>query len=292
MSVDRLQEKIRKLKNPSVIDFSVLPEHIPPHLMEEEGAFLPAYSRFCTELMDTLLDTVPAVRFSFGYFALLGPSGLELLAKLSNMAHQQGYYVFLDGPESLSAQTAQMTAEALFSDSCGWYFDGLILSSYIGSDGIKPYVERFGNNDKSIFVVLRTANRSAPELQDLLTGSRLVHMAAADIVNRLAESRIGRSGYSRIGGVAGASSAHSLQSLRGKYNRIFLFLDGYDYTNSNAKNCAEAFDNLGHGAIACAGGSVTAAYLSDEAESLDYLNCAQRAAERMKKNLTRYVTIL
>ena len=292
MSVDRLQEKIRKLKNPSLVDFSVLPEHIPPHLMEEEGAFLPAYSRFCTQLLEQLADIVPAVRFSFGYFALLGSEGLELLEQLTKKARQQGYYVILDGPESLSAQSAQMSAQVLFADSCRWYFDALILSSYIGSDGIKPYVEEMKRNDKSLFIVLRTANRSAPELQDLLTGSRLVHMAAADIVNRLAEPRVGRSGYSRIGAVAGASSAHSLQSLRGKYDRLFLLLDGYDYSNSNAKNCSAAFDKLGHGAAACAGVSVTAAYLAEESDGRNYLECARRAAERMKKNLTRYVTIL
>ena len=146
--------------------------------------------------------------------------------------------------------------------------------------------------DKALFDVLRTANRSAAELQDLLTGSRLVHIAAADIVNRLAEPRAGKCGYSAIGAVAGASSSHSLRTLRQKYNRLFLLLDGYDYANSNAKNCSEAFDRLGHGAAACAGQSVTAAYIAEEADSREYVACAQRAAERMKKNLTRYVTVL
>lgn len=292
MSVDRLQEKIRKLKNPSIVDFSVLPEHIPQHLMEEEGTFLPAYSRFCRELLEQLRDIVPAVRFSFSYFALLGNAGLNLLTELTEEARKQGFYVILDAPESLSAQAAQFGAETLLGDNCWWYFDSVILSSYIGSDGIKPYADRLEEGGKSMFVVLRTANRTAPELQDLLTGSRLVHIAAADIVNRIAQPPVGRSGYSQIGAMAGASSAHSLQTLRSKYNRLFLVLDGYDYSNSNAKNCSEAFDKLGHGAAACAGVSVTAAYIADEADSRDYLTCAHRAAERMKKNLTRYVTIL
>ena len=46
MSVDKLQEKIRKLKNPSVVDLSVSESQIPPHILEEEGSFSKAYCRF------------------------------------------------------------------------------------------------------------------------------------------------------------------------------------------------------------------------------------------------------
>ena len=72
---------------------------------------------------------------------------------------------------------------------------------------------------------------------------------------------------------------------------MFLLLDGYDYPNANAKNCSFAFDKLGHGAAACAGVSVTAAWMEEDSENT-YVTLAVEAAERMKKNLTRYVTIL
>ena len=72
MSIDLLHEKVRKLKNPSMIDFSVKAECIPAHLLEEEGSFLAAHVRFCRELMAALNGFVPAVRYSFGDFALLG----------------------------------------------------------------------------------------------------------------------------------------------------------------------------------------------------------------------------
>ena len=51
MSVDKLQEKIRKLKNPSVLDFNMLPEHIPPHIREDDNYFASAYEYFCTQLL-------------------------------------------------------------------------------------------------------------------------------------------------------------------------------------------------------------------------------------------------
>lgn len=292
MSIDKLQDKIRKLKNPSVIDFGVLPEHIPPFLMEEEGSFVKAYGRFCRELLEGLQGVVPAVRFSLSAFALLGQDAMALLGNLLRFAKAQGYYVFLDIPGALSGQEADIAADTLFDDAAELTFDGIITSCYIGSDSLRPYAAKLKESDKDLFAVIRTSNKTAPELQDLLTGSRLVHMAAADIVNRFAEPLVSRCGYSRVAAVAGASSADSLRSLRTKYKNMFLLLDGYDYPNANAKNCSYAFDRLGHGAAACAGTSVTAAWQEQEGDSREYVAFAVQATERMKKNLTRYVTVL
>lgn len=291
MSIDNLQEKIRKKKNPSVIDFGILPEHMPPHLLEEEGAYVKAYERFCTELLDTLKEIVPASRFSLGAFCFLGSEGLEMLKRVLNCAKEMGYYVFLDLPAALSPQEASAAAYALY-DQGVYCFDAAVLSCYIGSDCLRPYISGLKETGKDLFAVVRTANKSAAELQDLLTGSRLVHMAAADIVNRYSESYVSKCGYSRIGVMAGASSADSLRNLRAKYKHMFLLLDGYDYPNANAKNCSYAFDRFGHGALACAGASVTAAWKEADTDGRTYTACALEAAERMKKNLTRYITIL
>ena len=190
MSVDRLQEKIRKLKNPSLIDLTIRPEEIPQSLVEEEGNLCGAYSRFCGELLEGLREIVPAVRFDFGAFALQGAAGLDALENALKAAKGCGYYVILDAPEAKSLQAAEYSASVLLDPQCQWRFDALILSAYIGSDALRPYADALAGSDKAFFAVLRTANRSAPELQDLLTGSRLVHVAAADVVNRLAEPRI------------------------------------------------------------------------------------------------------
>ena len=291
MSIDFLQEKIRKLKNPSVIDFTVSKDQIPSHILYECGSLAEGYGRFCRELLEGLRDVVPAVRFSVGCFALLGQQGMAVLQQTLNLAKELGFYVLLDGIQILSPVQAQLEAQALFDPEVNWKFDALVTSACIGSDGLKPFADQIKKTDKALFAVLRTGNKSAAELQDLLAGPRLVHSAAADIVNRLGEPMPGRCGYNRLGGVAGASSADSLRTLRSKYNRIFLLLDGYDYPNANAKNCSFAFDKLGHGAAACAGSSVTAAWTEEGREDA-YVALAVEAAERMKKNLTRYVTIL
>ena len=292
MSVDILQEKIRKMKNPAMVDLALKMSDLPPHLSQEEGSAAAAYGRFCRELLGELKGIVPAVRVGFTAFALLGPDGLKELTGVLELAAAQGYYVALEAPYILSPMMAQATAEAVWGDEAIYPCDGLIICAYSGSDTIKQFVPYVKNKKKDLFPVVRTSNKTAPELQDLLTGTRLVHAAAADLVNRFGADNVGKFGYVRISVMAGANSAESLRNLRGKYPKLFLLVDDMDYSGCNAKICANAFDKFGHGAVVCAGPTVTAAWQQADSDGKDYLEWAVSAAERMKKNLTRYVTVL
>ena len=292
MSVDILQEKIRKRKNPSILELGMALSDIPPHIREEAGSSAAAYGRYCRELLAGLANILPAVRVSFGCFALLGAEGMAELVQTLKFAAGEGYYVLLDAPELLSPAMAKQTAEALLGEESAFPCDGLVISGYLGSDIIKPFLPYCKNGKKDIFVVIRTANKSAPELQDLLAGTRLVHAAAADHVNRYGADTAGKFGYTRVGLLAAASAAESLRTLRSKYPRLFLLLDGYDYPNANAKNCSYAFDKYGHGAAASSGSGITAAWKQAESDGRDFMDHALAAAERIKKNLTRYVTVL
>lgn len=288
MSVDILQEKIRKTKNPSVLELALPLSDLPPQF-ERNGE---GYASFCEELLIHLKGVVPAVRFSFSAFALLGHDGLYQLSRTLKKAAELGFYVLLDAPEILSPAMAMMVSEGILGEGSLYPCDGLIISGYLGSDIIKPFLSCCKKGKKDLFVVTRTANKSAPELQDLLAGSRLVHLAAADHVNRYGADTSGKFGYTRVGILAAASSAESLRSLRSKYPKLFLLLDGFDYPNANAKNCSFAFDKFGHGAAACGGYAITCAWKESESDGSDYLERAKAAAERMRKNITRYVTVL
>ena len=288
MSVDILQEKVRKTKNPSMVELMLPIGDLPPQFARDAAG----YGAFCREILAGLKGTVPAVRVSFAAFAMLGSDGMIQLTQTLKEAKNLGFYVALDAPEILSVTAAKLTAESFLGDNSQYPCDGLIISGYLGSDIIKPFLPYTKKEKKDIFVVARTANKSAPELQDLLAGGRLVHAAAADHVNRYGADTAGKFGYTQVGILAAASSAESLRSLRSKYPKLFFLLDGYDYPNANAKNCSFAFDKFGHGAVACAAQSITCAWMQAESDGSDYLEHAKAAAERMKKNLTRYTTIL
>lgn len=292
MSVDVLQEKIRKTKNPSMLEVSVPVWEIPAHILESSVSKAAAYGIFCRELLEGLKGMIPAVRFGFGSFALLGAEGMMELTKCLNAAKVLGYYVALDAPEVLSPAMAKYTAQMLLGKDSEYPCDGIFVSGYVGSDVIKPFLTYCKEEKKDLFVVTRTANKSAPELQDLLAGSRLVHSVVADHVNRYGADTAGKFGYTRVGILAAASSVQSLRELRSKYPKLFMVLDGYDYPNSNAKNCSFAFDKFGHGAVACSGTGIACAWKQGESDGTDYLDHAKAAAERMRKNLTRYVTVL
>lgn len=286
MSVDVLQEKIRKTRNPSMVLFEASAEVVAPQVLETAPSLAVACQIWFSQLLDALQGIVPAVRFGFASFAMLGADGLAALQAVMAKAKDLGFYVVMDLPEVLTVASAQALAAAVDGFAC----DGVIMGTYLGSDVLHPMRE-LCKKGKSVFAVVRTANRSAGELQDLMTGGRLVHTAAADIVSRHGESVQGKCGYSLLGAVAAAASADSLRTLRSKYSRLFLLLDGYDYPNSNAKNCSFAFDRFGHGAVACAAGSVVGAWREGESGQ-EPCAAAVAAAERMKKNLTRYISVL
>lgn len=124
-----------------------------------------------------------------------------------------------------------------------------MISPYIGSDAIKAFLPGCKDGRKGLFVVVRSPNKSASELQDLLTGSRLVHDAAMDLVKRYGESIFEKCGYSQIGALVSAGAPNSLKNLRAKYQRTFLLVDGLDYPSGNAKNCSYALTALDMGLL-------------------------------------------
>lgn len=286
MSIDVLQEKIRKAKNPSVLEFAAAEL---PEVLTEAAPLPQAYGAFCTAMLEKLQGIIPAVRVSFGAFALMGAEGIVELKRVLSCAAALGYYVLLEAPQVCSPAAAAQAAEMLLG-SDAWQCDGVIVNAYAGADVIRPFLPYAKSEQKSLFLLARTGNKSAAEIQDLMTGSRLVHTAMADLANRYAEGMYGKCGYSQLGIVAGAGAAESTNTLRRKYDRLFLLVDGYDYPSANAKKCAGAFDRFGHGAAVCAGSAIAGAW-KEEPET-DYLTAALHAAERMKKNLTTYVTVL
>lgn len=291
MSIDVLHEKIRKLKCPLMVDLSAHQGIMPFHLLEDEGSYPKAYYRFCRELIGTLAGKVPALRFNFDEFALLD-GVLAQLGELLKWAEEAGFYVLLDGPQMLTPWSAQRAADVIWGDNA-YPCDGLLISPYIGSDAIRPFQPYFAEGQKDLFVAVRSPNKSAPELQDLLSGKRLVQGAAAELVNRFGEPNIGKCGYSRLGAAVSAGYPQGLRTMRGQYNRMFLLVDGLDYPSGNAKNCSYAFDRFGYGAVVSVGPEITAAWKKTEgSDGTDYLELAVQSAERLKKNILRYVTIL
>ena len=288
MSIDLLQDKIRKLKNPLIVDLSTKESLLPPQL---NGDLSRMYPKFCEEMLGALVGIVPGVRFSFDTFALLGDGGLENLSRLLTKANELGFFVILDAPQVLTPWNAERAADVIFGGE-KYPCDGLLVSPYIGSDGLKPFVPYCTDGRKALFVTVRSPNKSASELQDLLTGTRLAQEAAAELANRFGESIVTKCGYSTVCAAVSAGAPNGIQTLRSRCKRMFMLVDGVGYPSGNIKNCSHAFDRLGFGGAISVGPSVTAAWKeAEESDGSDYIDHALRAVERIRKNILRYISI-
>ena len=137
MSIDRLQDKIRKMKNPSAWLVEPTIDVIPHAVIEQEGTLTAACLKYFPALLDALKDVVPCVRFGFAGFAMLGEQGVALLRTCLSYAGDLGYYVLLDLPELWTPSAAKCVAASLV-DSDIYRYDGVVINGYLGTDILKP----------------------------------------------------------------------------------------------------------------------------------------------------------
>ena len=307
MSIDVLQERIRKLKCPIMVGLDpylpILPRHIVRDAFDEYGQTLrgaaEAYYRFCTELLDRLCPIVPAVKLQSACFEALGADGINQMQRISKYAKNLGYYVLMDSMRGDVGSVAEIYAQAVFGSvsvgetACQLYScDGLTVNGYLGSDGIKPFLPYCKHDGKNVFILLKTSNKSSREVQDLLSGDRVVYTAMADLAMRWGSDLFGKNGYSEIGAVVGATFPQTMKLLREKYDRLFFVVPGYGAQGGTAKNVQFAFDRFGHGAIVSASRSIICAWQKDGGDGENYLDCAEEAALKMKADIGKYVVIL
>ena len=213
MSIDVLQEKIRQMKNPTMLGLDPIQEMIPEHILAdayaEHGETLrglaQAYLVFSKGVLDALKETVPAVKIQSGCFQALGFEGVKVMEELIAYAGELGYYVVMDTMRGDIDCTAEALAQAYFGgvkigQNCYLPYpcDAVMTNSYLGSDGIMPFT-RFCKEGKNVFLLAKTSNKSSREVQDLLAGDRIVYQVILDLAMRWSIDLFGKSGYSEIG---------------------------------------------------------------------------------------------
>ena len=307
MSIDVLQSKIRKLKCPIVLGLDPTRELIPPELLSEcearlgpgPEALAESFGLFCRGLLDALKKTVPAVKLQTACFEALGWQGVKVMQELLARAKKLGYYVLLETMRSDVGHVAALSAQSVFGglDFGGervfpYPCDAVVLNGYLGSDGIRPWLPYVKESGKNVFVVVKSSNKSSGEVQDLLSGDRVIHTAMADLTLRWSTELFGKCGYGEVGAVVGLSSPAAIQALRKRYDTLFFLVPGYGAQGGVAKHASYAFDRFGHGAIVSASRSIIGAWKQEEYAGLNHQAAAVAAVEKMKRQLETYVTVL
>lgn len=286
MSIDVLKNKIRRQRNPSAVTIAPTPDTVPPMFASAYEDPVQAMGAYCVKVLEALKGQLPAARVSFGAFALYGADGLKELQRVLDAAAKLGFYVILDWQRLEDEAAAKAAAPVLLSGQ--WKCDAVVLCGYAGSGSVKPYIASAKQEKKDVYVTLKTGGKSGSELQDLQTGGRMVYTAGADLVTKWGDPALERCGYSRVGAMVAANHASSIRTLRQKYPRLFLLVDGLEAGNANARNASYAFDKMGYGALVCC--NLLSAW--QENPEADPVEAVVNAAQRMKRNITTYVTIL
>ncbi|WP_421783407.1 orotidine-5'-phosphate decarboxylase [Gardnerella sp. KA00771] len=254
-----------------------------------------AYFEFNRAIIDAVADFVPAVKPQIAMYEALGSAGMDTYAMTCEYAKSQGLVVIGDAKRGDIGSTAGQYAAHLsgfanlssyFEDENAtgnalpqslknllkssknldvWHEDSLTVNPYMGSDGVKPFIDEAVAHDKSIFVLLRTSNPSSKELQELiLQDGKPVYEHMADLIENWGASGIGKHGYSRIGAVVGATHPEEGKHLREIMPHTFFLVPGYGAQGGTAQDVAGMFDANSEGAIVNSSRGIIGAWKKSE----------------------------
>ena len=315
--MDRLIEAIEAKQNPSVVGLdpteALVPEQIVASFAEEIGEQVEdpteapatqlsvAFFEFNRAIIDAVADIVPAVKPQIAMYEALGPAGIDAYAMTCEYAKQQGLYVLGDVKRGDIGSTAAAYAHHLSGVGTGedafdpWHEDAVTVNPYLGTDGISPFVEAATSSDKDIFVLVRTSNPSSSELQELeLASGEHVYEHVADLVEGWGAETVGKSGYSRVGAVVGATHPEEGRTLRARMPHTFFLVPGYGAQGGTAQGVAGMFDKDGMGALVNSSRGIIGAWRKsgkyDESMSADdaldlVAESAREAAKNMRDDL-------
>lgn len=299
---DRLSKRIQETGNPAIMGLDPVLDYIPDSILSYFRAQCtdPAMAsglaiyEFNRRLIDGVADLIPAIKPQLAYYEQYGVHGLEALRQTIHYAQGKGMLVVADGKRNDIGSTAEAYArawlgETLLIDGSSAAIhgaDALTVNAYLGLDGIQPFIDLCQRGGKGIFILVRTSNPSAGDLQDLiLSDGRPVYEAMASKVAEWGEALTGNCGYSSVGAVVGATWPLQASRLRKLMPKTLILVPGYGAQGATAEDAANSFGPDGGGAIVNASRSLMMAWKKQQMDHEEFDQAARREALRMKADL-------
>ena len=205
---------------------------------------------FNCELIDVIAPLVPVVKPQIAFYEIFGGPGFDAYRKTVRYARERGLIVIGDVKRGDIGSTAAAYAKAhLVPDDTDSAADAVTVNPYLGSDSVAPFIDVCREHGRGIFVLVRTSNPSAKELQDLETAGEPFYVSVAKYVNDWGAGLIGERGYSSVGAVVGATWPQEAARLRELMPRSFFLVPGYGAQGGTADDVAPCFNADGKGAI-------------------------------------------
>lgn len=302
MPMDILQDAIRAKKTPLALTLAPSLSYIPPFLLEknrqstdsESAAAAGAYYDFCLAILEKAAEVVPVVIFRPSAFEAIGWRGCEVMHRLMVRAKELGMYVIADVVKSdVSEHTAFVKSAYLSGSDLETYpCDSITLSGYPGSDSFKPYIDHCLENNKTVFVVVKSANPSTREFQELVSGDRYTYAVIGDLCQRHAKKTVGRWEYSVIGAVFGPAYSRNMAEIRKRWPDTFFLIPEFGGQGGKIFDVAAAFNKFGHGALIACQADLPGAWQKYGKDEHDFADAAMDEVLRMKADIRSMIQVI
>jgi orotidine-5'-phosphate decarboxylase len=274
---DRLCQAVLSRRSHVVVGLDPVLSRLPAFMLDEaisrygqtaRGAAAALYA-FNRLVIDAVAADVPLVKPQMAFYEVYGHWGVEAFWETVKYARERGLLVIADAKRGDIGSTAEAYAAAFFGHPhplASWedpdlWADSLTVNPYLGSDGLIPFVKRCQARGTGVFVLVKTSNPSAGEIQDqVLLSGETVAQQVAKLVTYLGRPLVGKHGYSSVGAVVGATYPEDLALLRQEMDRAIILVPGYGAQGGTGADVVHAFNPDGLGAVVSASRSIIFAY--------------------------------
>ncbi|MCI9378378.1 MAG: orotidine-5'-phosphate decarboxylase [Eubacterium sp.] len=276
--IQKLINKIKQTHAPVCVGLDPMLSYIPGHLQEEafakygetlEGA-AEAVWQFNKAIIDAVYDLIPSVKPQVAMYEQFGLPGLAVFKRTVDYCHEKDLVVIGDvkrgdiGSTSAAYASGHLGRVAVGSKECRAFDeDFATVNPYLGTDGIKPFIDVCREEKKGIFVLVKTSNPSSGEFQDRITDGRPLYEWVGEKVAEWGESHMGDS-YSYVGAVVGATYPQMGKTLRKIMPKSFILVPGYGAQGGKGADLAHFFNADGLGAVVNSSRGIIAAYKQEQ----------------------------
>ena len=300
--INRLVSDIRKKNAPIVVGLDptlkLIPDFIKEKHFKEKGNTLEAIADAIMEynkgLVDAVCDLVPAVKPQIAMYEQFGIPGLVAFKETVDYFKKKGLTVIGDIKRGDIGSTSEAYAVGHLSGVTvdgvkltGFDEDFVTVNPYLGTDGIKPFIDVCRTEKKGIFVLVKTSNPSSGEFQDRVCDGKPLYELVADKVREWGESLMGES-YSYVGAVVGATYPEMGAALRKVMPKSYILVPGYGAQGGTAKDLKPFFNEDGLGAIVNSSRGIIGAYKQEKYASFGeqgYADAARKAVLDMQADI-------
>ena len=273
--INKLINKIQKTKAPIVVGLdpmlSYVPEHIQKKAFAEYGETLEgaaeAIWQFNKEIVDKTYDLIPAVKPQIAMYEQFGIEGLKAYKKTVDYCKSKDLVVIGDikrgdiGSTSAAYAVGHLGKVQVGSKThAGFDEDFATVNPYLGSDGVKPFIDVCKQENKGLFILVKTSNPSSGEFQDQKIDGKPLYELVGEKVAQWGEEHMGESGYSYVGAVVGATYPEQGEILRKVMPKSFILVPGYGAQGGKGKDLVHFFNEDVLGAIVNSSRGIIAAY--------------------------------